>query len=181
MKASENPPMLAPWADAVGVLQGRWWVAQTKARAEKAAAWDLLNRGVGYFLPLIERVTLSGGRKRRVMMPLFPSYIFVCGHEEDRYTAMTTNRFSNVLPVADQDSLRRELVSLSKALAGKAVLDPYPFAAKGARCRVTAGPFQGLEGVVIRRRRIARLVLHVDVLGRGAAMEIDAALLESAA
>ena len=72
LKVSENPPRMHPGAGTLTDLAGTWWVAHTKARSEKALAWDLLRRDIGYFLPLLGRVRFSGGRKRRVLMPLFP-------------------------------------------------------------------------------------------------------------
>ncbi len=180
LKGSDNPPALAPWVRSVEDLQERWWVGHTKARAEKALAWGLLKRNIGYFLPLIDRVTISGGRKRHVMLPLFSSYVFFCGSEEDRYAAMTTDHLARTISVSDQELLTLELSSIEKALAGKAKLDPYPFAAVGRRCRVRSGPFEGLEGVVVRRNNVARLVLHISILAQGAAIELDADLLEPA-
>jgi len=178
LKLSDNPPMVSPEAETVTGLTGTWWVAHTKARFEKVFAWDLLDRGIGYFLPLVERVKVSGGRKRRVLMPLFPSYVFFCGSDEDRYTAMTTNRLCQAIDVVDQDELVGQLSAIEKALSGEAELDPYPFAVKGRRCRVIAGALRGIEGVVVQRSKRARLVLEVSILGQGAVMEIDADLLE---
>ena len=180
LKACENPPILPPWAPSVGELGERWWVAHTKARFEKVFAWSLLNRNTGYFLPLVERVKVSGGRKRHVMTPLFTSYVFFCGDEEDRYAALATNRLCQVIDVPDQETLVEELVLIEKAVQQKAQLDPYPFAAVGRRCRITAGPFIGLEGRVVERSKPARLVLEVSVLGQGASMEVDTDLLEPA-
>lgn len=178
LKLSENPPILSPSVETLTELTGRWWVAHTRARCEKAFAWDLLRRGIGHFLPMVEQVRISGGRRRRVLAPLFPSYVFFCGDLDDRYAAMTTNRLSRTIEAHDQTRLVSELAAVERALSGKAELDPYPFAAVGRRCRIKAGPFRGLEGVVVHRNRVARLVLEIDILGRGAAMEIDAALLE---
>ena len=179
LKLKDNPPILSPGVVMLAELTGRWWVAHTKARCEKAFAWDLLRRRIGHFLPMVQRVKISGGRKRQVLAPLFPSYVFFCGDEGDRYTAMTTNRLSRAIEVHDQERLIEELTAVERALAGKAELDLYPFAVVGRRCRVTAGPFRGLEGVVIHRNRVARLVLEINILGRGAVMEIEAALLEA--
>ncbi len=178
LKVSDNPSILAPWAESVAELSGQWWVAHTKARFEKAFAWDLAQRHIGYFLPLVERVTVSGGRKRRVMATLFPSYVFFCGTPEERHAALTTNRLCQTIPVVDQKQLVAELAALETALRGNAPLDSYPFAAVGRRCRITAGPFLGLEGTVVERSRPARIVLEVGILGQGASMEIDAGLLE---
>jgi len=178
LKAADNPPIVSPLVSRLADLDGRWWVAHTRPRCEKAFAWDLIRRSIGYFLPLARRVRMSGGRKRRVLMPLFPSYVFFCGREEDRYAAMTTNRVCQTIEVADQSRLAEELTAIETALAGQADLDLYPFAAAGQRCRVTAGPFQGVEGVVVQRSRQARLVLQVTILGQGACLEIDADVLE---
>ena len=112
------------------------------------------------------------------MAPLFQSYVFFCGTVEDRYLAMTTNRLCQVLPVRDQDAFVSELAALECALKSNMQLDPYSFAAIGKRCRVVKGPLRGIEGVVIERNRVTRLVLQVSMLGQGAALEIGADLLE---
>ncbi len=178
LKLSDNPPMLPPRAASLLELPGPWWIAHTKARFEKAFAFDLLRREIGYFLPMGEHRKVSGGKRRRVLLPLFPSYVFFCGGQDARYAALATDRLCRVIDVVDQAGLVRDLRSLELALAGKAVLDPYPFAAIGHRCRVTEGPFEGLEGVLVQRLGPNRLVLQVTMLGQGAAMEIDAELLE---
>ena len=178
LKIEENPPVVSPWVRSLTDIEGCWWVAHTKARCEKAFAWDLLNRHVGCFLPLIERVKISGGRKRRVMSPLFSSYVFFCGTDKDRYTALATNRLCQTIEVSDQARLIRELSIIEQALAGHAPLDPYPFAVVGQSCRVKAGPFMGFEGVVVQGTQLARLILQVSILGQGASLEIDADLLE---
>ncbi len=178
LRLSDNPPSLPPGVESPGELSGQWWVAHTKSRFEKAFAWDLIGRGIGYFLPLIERVRVSGGRKRRVLEPLFRSYVFFCGGDDDRLAAMRTNRLCCAIDVSNQGELMQELTSIEKALRGDAKLEPYPDLALGKRCRVTAGPFRGLEGVLIRRNKLARMVLQVDILGQGAAMEIEPDLLE---
>jgi len=178
LKPADNPPSITPGAESPADLQGQWWVAHTKARNEKALAWDLLHNGIGYFLPMREYVFFSGGRKRRGMMPLFTSYVFFCGDDQARRLALATNRVCRTLDVADQRRLISELAAIQQALAANADLQPYAGVAVGQRCRVKAGPFEGLEGVVVERRTRARLVLGVHLIKNGAALEIDADLLE---
>jgi len=170
--------MVHPETETFGDFSGRWWVGHTKSRAEKAFAWDLRRMQISYFLPMVDRVRMYGGRKRRVLLPLFPSYVFLCGTEEDRYRAMTTGHLCQTLDIANQDSLIVELEHLRSALVKKAELDFYPFTAVGRICRVCAGPFRGLEGIVVRRDGKCRLVLEVSILGQGASLEIDADFLE---
>src|SRR5437762_855646 len=99
LKLQDNPPMFPPGVQNVCALEGDWWVVHTKSRFEKALAFDLLDRDISYYLPMVQRTTMSGGRKRRLMMPLFPSYLFLCGSDQDRYTTMTTNRACQIIPV----------------------------------------------------------------------------------
>ena len=88
LKLSENPPPVGPSATGLADLTGQWWVGRTRSRFEKRFAWKLHHVGIAYFLPLIERVRMSGCRKRRVMLPLFPGYVFFCGTPDDRSMAM---------------------------------------------------------------------------------------------
>ncbi len=80
---------------------------------------------------------------------------------------------------ADWEQLSKGLFAVESALMKKAKLNLCPFAEAGRRCRITSGPFQGTEGMVIRRGDgTSRIVLEVATLGQGASMEIDADLLE---
>jgi len=109
---------------------------------------------------------------------LFPGYVFLCGREEDRYTAMTTNRLASTIEVIDQGRIIRELTAIQKALDTPKQLDPFPYLHPGRKCVVTAGPLKGVEGLLVRRKNVDRLVLQVHVLGQAVSTEIDAALLE---
>ena len=99
LRFEENPPMRTPSTASVADMSGDWWVAHTKARFEKALAFDLIAKGIGYYLPMVERVKLSGGRKRRLLLPLFPSYVFFCGDSDARYAALATNRLCQAIAV----------------------------------------------------------------------------------
>ena len=178
LKLADNPPVTYP-ETLFESGAGRWWVGHTKARCEKAFAWDLHKLGVGYFLPLVDRISFSGGRKRHGMNALFPSYVFFRGGEDARYRALVTGRLCQVIPVPDQGKLIEELQHIHVALRGEAVLDPYPFAVVGQRCRVKAGPFMGVEGTVVERQTVARIVLQVSLLGQAVALQIDTDLLEA--
>lgn len=178
LKITDNPPVMFPAVSSVAELQGIWWVGHTKARFEKAFAWDLMAAGIPYFLPMVERSIFSGGRKRRLMSPLFPSYVFFCGNEEVRYRALVTDRLCQVIATKEQEKLVAELTSLDRAVRGQAALDPYPFLGIGKRVRVARGSLMGVEGTVTERDSITRLVLQVSMLGQAVSVQIDADVLE---
>jgi len=114
------------------------------------------------------------------MLPLFTSYVFFCRPEADCYTAMTTNRLCQAIEVTDQQRLVSELPAIEKALVSKTVIDHYPRLPVGSRCWITAGPMEGIEGVVVEKRDTrTRMVFRVTMLGQGALIEINADLLEA--
>ena len=156
----------------------RWMVLWTKSRQEKALARFLQAKGLNFYLPLIERVTFVRGRKLTSAVPLFPGYVFLAGNNEDGYAALTTKRVCQVIKVPDQARLMEELEQIRSALSDGAGLELYPYAVVGRRCRVVKGPFIGIEGMVTDRLGPGRLVLQVNIIGRGASLEIDADILE---
>ncbi len=176
---SENPSILAPGVESLTEFVGTWWIAYTRPRFEKAFAHDLCSHGIGYFLPMYEKTFFSGGRYRRVMLPLFTSYVFFCGTERDRYMAMRTNRLCRTVDVVDQERLVEELSNIELALLNKAVIAGYPGLAVGSPCRIVSGPMMGTKGVVIEKKCAkARMVVEVTIMKQGALLEIDADLLE---
>jgi len=167
-------PSPSPIDDAVG----RWWLVHTKSRQEKALAADLTERNISVFLPLA-RVRRSYGRRTlSVQMPLFPTYLFMCGDEEARYATLMTHRAAQVIAVADQVRLKAELRQVYRVTASAHPVDLYPGLRRGRRCRITAGSLQGVEGVVVRRTGLYRVYLGVEVLSQSAELEIAPELLE---
>jgi transcription antitermination factor NusG len=159
-------------------IEKRWMILHTKARQEKAVAKYLSASGIEHDLPLVERTTITRGRKHRSEVPLFSSYIFVKGEKQAAYNAIATKRVASFIEVNDQARLEEELAAIHLALQSGFEVEEFPKLAIGSRARVTKGPLFGVEGVVIQEARRTCLVLHVEMLGRGAAVEIERDLLE---
>ena len=162
----------------VDALAGEWLLVHTKARQEKALADDLERMGIGHYLPLVRLRRRYGGRTIQVQMPLFPSYVFLCGGDEERYTTLMTHRAARVINVVDQERLKTELRQVYRVTMSKESVNLYPAIRPGRRCRVTRGSLAGLEGVVLRRRGVCRVSIGVDALGQSAELEIDPSLIE---
>ena len=178
LKASENPPLIWPEHKVISEIQGNWFVAHTKSRNEKAMAWQLLQNNVPYFLPMSQKVTKKNGRIMRSMVPVFPSYIFICGGDDERLEALKTNRVASIIPVKDQQLLVSELAPIAQVLLTGEPLVPHDFMKVGQKCRVIAGPLMGIEGFVEQTANGNRLVLQVDMLGQAASVEIERDLVE---
>ena len=170
--------MVWPQEKSIIDFSGTWWVAHTKARNEKALAWQLVHKDVAYFLPMHLKVKKSRGRTFKSLLPLFSSYVFFCGSENDRLEVLKTNRVATIIPVPNQLQLVKELEPIEKLLRlGKPVI-PHEYIKVGQKCRVTAGPLSGTEGIVVQTPKETRLILQVDMLGQAASVEIDYDMVE---
>ena len=161
-------------------LAGRWWVAHTRPRSEKALALDLRARGVFYYLPLCVRTTRSKerGRVSRSIVPVFPGYVFLNTGEAQRQLALMTNRIANALPVANQPQLVSELRQIQRVLCTQPDFQWEPAIEVGQWARVIAGPLLGNEGVVCERMSRMRLALNVRMLSQSVVVEVSRDMLE---
>jgi transcription antitermination factor NusG len=163
---------------ATGSDRSGWWLAHTRPRQEKAAAADFFAWSVPFYLPLLARTSVSRGRPRLAREPLFPGYVFVFGSEEDRLTALKTNRLLTVQYVPDGEQLREELSQFAELIAAGARLTRESRLVAGERVRIKAGPFRDIEGVILRRNGKTELLVAIDFLRQGASLEVDECMLE---
>jgi transcriptional antiterminator RfaH len=181
LRLQDNPPTTWPEATPLAQLPGEWSAVYCKARQEKALARDLIQRDVSYYLPMVLRETSSGGRRRRNMYPLFPSYLFFAGGEQERLKVLKTDRVVSIIDISavEQEKFRQEICALEKALEFyPESIELYPRIVPGARVRITSGPMRDVEGVVIQAENKRKLWLGISALGVGATVEIHADLVQ---
>lgn len=158
---------------------GNWYCLYTLSRMEKSLLRKLIGRAISCYSPMVARRFRSpAGRLRTAFMPLFPNYVFLSGNEADRQFALTTNCVSSIREVPSPDSLVRDLRQIHAALIAGVPLTPEARLEKGQWVRVSAGPFKGFEGEVLRREGKTRLLLRLNFLEQGASMELDEAVLK---
>jgi transcriptional antiterminator RfaH len=155
-----------------------WSVMYTKPRQEKALARDLFVYEVPYYLPLVKKTSTYGKRQIVSSSPLFPGYLFFHGSDDERLQALQTNRISQVLAVDDPVSLHCDLLRLERMIASGLPMTVESRLTVGQRVRIRRGPLSGLEGTILVRRGISRLLVSVDFLQKGASVAIDDHVLE---
>lgn len=152
----------------------QWWCLHTKPRQEKATARDLRVWKVPYYLPQVVREERRPqGRKTRSVVPLFTSYLFLRGDQNDRLQSLKSNRLVRVIEVTDQTRLNRDLRQIHQMLASGLAVVPEPQVPVGARIRILSGPLTGIEGRVIRRGKRDQFVAVVQFLGSGATVDLE--------
>ncbi len=181
LRLQDNPPMTLPSLATLDDAPGNWTAIYCKPRQEKALAWDLCRKEVPYFLPMLERETSSGGRRRRNLYPLFKSYVFFAGDDPQRLSVFKTNRLVRLVEIdqALQPSFRREISSLQLTLtATPEDLQLYPQLVVGKRVLVTGGPMKGAEGTILSADDMTKLWIGVTMMGTGVTVEVHADMVE---
>lgn len=163
-----------------GYLQPRWYAAYTSANHEKRVALQLSQRSVEQFLPVYESVRRWKDRRMKLELPLFPGYVFVRIALRDRLCVLCVPGVARLVgfdgtPAALPDE---EIDTLRAGLAGGMRAEPHPYLKQGRQVRVKDGPLAGMEGILIKRKNRARLVVSVELIQRAMAVEIDEADLE---
>jgi transcriptional antiterminator RfaH len=153
--------------------QARWWVLGSRPRAEKQLARRILAKSIPFFLPLAKRVWRSRGRYLTSYSPLFPGYVFLCGDADARLEALRTNLVAYTLAVEDQPQLLADLERVHRLIVSGIPLTPEKILEPGTLVEVSSGPFEGLQGKVVRRQGRWRLVVEVRFIHQGVSVEID--------
>ena len=158
----------------------RWYAAHTKANQEQEALRQLKLRQVEAFLPL--RVIRKRKRDQRVevKVPLFPGYVFVHIPLRERNRVLTVRNVARIVgslanpsPIPDC-----EVAALIESQSQNRYVDPYPDLAVGARVRVVSGPFAGLEGTLLRRKKGANVVITISAISSSFVLGVDIADIE---
>lgn len=162
---------------AVEVVGPQWYAAYTSANHEKRVAEQLGARSVEHFVPLYESVRRWKDRKVRLQLPLFPGYVFVRLALPDRLHVLQVPGVARLVgfnghPCALADS---EIEALKAGLVSGVRAEPHPYLAVGRRVRMKSGPFEGRQGILLRRKGNLRLVLSLDLIMRSVVIEVEAA------
>jgi transcription antitermination factor NusG len=168
---------LAPEPVHCEYAERQWYAVYTCANHEKRIATQFNERSIEHFLPLYEAVRRWKDRRMRIEIPLFPGYIFVHHSLQDRLQILQVpgvvrlvgfNNLTAPLPNEDIETLRRGLKRSSPA-------EPHPYLTAGRHVRIVRGPFEGLEGILVRRKGKLRVVLSIHLIMRSVAIDVDAA------
>src|SRR5260370_38495979 len=156
-------------------LAERWYATYTCANHEKRVAQQLVEREVEHFLPLYSSVRRWSDRRVQIDLPLFPGYVFVHIALRDR---LRVRQVPGVAKLVGFGSLplalpNEQVESLRAGLNGQLRVRPHPCLAGGRRVKVLRGPFQGAEGILVRRKGIFRVVLSLEAIMRSIAVEVD--------
>jgi transcription termination/antitermination protein NusG len=152
-----------------------WFAVHTRARHEKKVNRALAEKNVETFLPLREVVSQWKDRKKKVLLPLFPGYLFVCMDPGDRYELLNTAGVIRILgnngvpvPVSPE-----EIETTKRLIETGLRYEPFPYSIVGREVEVIRGPLEGAMGRILRTKGACRLILSVHLIRRSVSVEVD--------
>lgn len=157
-----------------------WFAVFTVPQNEKSVARHLQMRDVEHFLPTYEELrTWKNHQRVKVVLPLFPTYIFARISHSERAKVLGSpgvlrivgnSREPIPLPDGEIEFLRSDLC--------RSRTEPFRDLIVGQKVRVRSGLMRGVEGVLVRKNSGARFVITLELINLHAAIELSAQELE---
>jgi len=161
-------------------MQASWYVLRTKTGHEDKVRIRLEDKTecLSVLLPKMEVMVTRSGKKRRMLKPLFPGYLFVQMEPRDefRYEVKNTPGVINFIssgniPIPVRESEIEHIMSLVEE-PGTTVIRP-DFEV-GDSVQIVDGPFMGQTGVISQvDMKKNKFKVVIDILGKQIPIELE--------
>ena len=154
-----------------------WYAMYTKPRSEFAAAREIASEGVEYYLPTVEVIRQWSDRKKKIIEPLFRSYIFVLCNKKERMLIVQKKSIVKTVSFLGRPSVIPdwEIESLKKTLERTKEFELSDKPKVGSRVKVVDGPFKGVIGTVFEGENNERyLAVTIELLKRSVVVRLPA-------
>lgn len=155
-----------------------WYTIHTKPHQEKVAELNIRSLGIETLYPKIKKEKIIRRKKRDLVLPLFPGYLFAYFNLETHYRMVHyAGGVNKVVSFGDQppmpvDNQVIEAIN-DRMKEGYISLEPIDLA-PGDLVEIKDGPFEGLSAIFEREMPDKeRVVLLLDILSRQTHILID--------
>ena len=148
-------------------IMKHWYVLYTKPRNEKKVTERLSTDGFEIYCPLIKTLRQWSDRKKKVQVPMFPSYIFARVSMQERHLLLQDPGILNFVFWLGEPAIVREneMEAIRKiAESGDEIQVEGSGFEKGQFVQIPEGPFKGLTGV-INKLDSRKVIVFVEQLG----------------
>ncbi len=164
-------------------VSARWWALHTRSRFEQKVHAGLCGKSLEAFLPRIEVMSRRKDRRKKILVPLIPGYVFVRSvlAPEEYYRIIQTVGVVRMVafkgkPVPAND---QEISSLMILDGTDRTVQNRAYMRNGDRVMIMEGPLKGLEGFYVRHKnKTDQVVVSVELLHRSLEVEIEGWSLE---
>ena len=127
-----------------------WYALYTNPRQEKKVTTRLQQLGIEVYCPLIIQVRQWSDRKKKVEVPLLPSYVFVKLESNERNQVFQVSGVVRYLYWLGQPAVikEHEIVQMQNWLEGTVTSFEISSIQPGDTYEISSGPFIGKKGIV---------------------------------
>jgi transcription antitermination factor NusG len=180
---ASHPTVPPPAADAAAAA---WYAVWTRSQCEELVGDQLDAKGFRVLVPKALKWIRRGRQRRRHVVPIFPSYLFV-HHPLDKHSHVEILKARGVVRLLGTDGSgptpipTPEIEAIQRVTTAGVLVFPHTYLTAGQRVRIRGGALAGLEGLLLRQRmEKGLLVISVDMLQRSVAVEVDCTLVDPA-
>jgi len=159
-----------------------WYAIHTKSRHEKFVRDQFDAKDITHLLPLHHRRSKWKDRVKVIEEPLFRGYIFANFTLQQKLPILQTAGVVRLVGIngGPEPVPEEQIDAIRKMVKCELPYDPHPYLKEGMHVRVTRGPLQGAEGILIEKKKNYRLVVSIDLIQKAVAVDIDSADVEPA-
>lgn len=149
---------------AMSVQGTRWSVIYTRPNCERKVAHDIKRLGGEVYLPIQRVVRQWSDRKKTILRPLFPCYVFV---QVDEHTKVILYSVKSIVRQVAIDGVpvsvpHSEIQKVQNLLIALDDLRPDQWVHEGQRVAIAHGQFAGLECAVVEGSSENRMWIKVQ-------------------
>jgi transcriptional antiterminator NusG len=159
-----------------------WYAVHTRSRHEDRVYAGLLLKSFQTFLPKIEVWSKRKDRRKKIMLPMFPGYLFVeLLPPLDNRTKLDVLKTFGVVRILGKPKgaepipvPEAKIEAIQRLIQSKVEIQQFQYPKVGEPALIIDGPFKGIEGVVISTDYAKELfVISIELLQRAVAIKLE--------
>ena len=161
----------------------RWYALHTRSRFEQKVYDGLCGKSVEAFLPRIQIMSRRKDRRKKILVPMLPGYVFVRSllQAEEHLQILKTVGVVRMVGFRGKaaPANEEEISSLMILDGTDRTVQNSAYMKKGDRVIIAEGPLKGLMGFYIHHKgQTDKVVVSIELLHRSLEIEIEDWALE---
>lgn len=161
----------------------KWYALHTRSRFEQKVYDGLCGKSIETFLPKVEVMSRRKDRRKKILVPILPGYVFV-------QTDLEPEGYWNIIKTVGVVRMigfegkpvpasEKEIEALMILNGTNRTVQNRSFIKRGDRVMIMEGPLKGLVGFYLRHKgQSDKVIVNVELLHRSLAVEIEDWTLE---
>ncbi|EIE03132.1 transcription termination/antitermination factor NusG [Leptospira licerasiae serovar Varillal str. VAR 010] len=162
-----------------------WYAVYTNSRAEKKLALELSKKGITQYLPIISTKKQWSDRIKIVLIPVFPSYVFVkIDIRTEKLKVLETTGAVRLVSIGETPLVIEEndiemIRQLVTEYPDRIKIEREKMLAPGKKVLIMSGPFKDRKARVIRKGSKSSILVSISGMDTTVSLELDSELLET--